>query len=134
MIQGHRSMEAITAQVVSTLDKMDAISTDKKYVFIGSPCKNELFRKNELWDKASPYAQTGDIWPNLSCTVNTYNGLLDHIGIKLNMADSETYEQYMRSNEFKNMPCYPDKGSIVVHEDEVVVKISNRYFVESENE
>ncbi|MBQ7147320.1 MAG: glucosyltransferase domain-containing protein [Pseudobutyrivibrio sp.] len=134
MIQGHRSMEAVTAQVVSTLDKMDAISTDKKYVFIGSPCKNELFRKNELWDKASPYAQTGDIWPNLSCTVYTYNGLLDHIGIQLNMADSETYERYMRSNEFKNMPCYPDKGSIVVHEDEVVVKISNRYFVESENE
>ncbi len=134
MIQGHRSMETITNQIVSSLEKMDAISTDKEYVFIGSPCKNELFRKNELWDKASPYAQTGDIWPNLSCTLNTYDGLLDRIGIQLNMADLKTYERYMRSEELKNMPCYPDKGSIVIHEDEVVVKISNRYFVESEDE
>ena len=134
MIQGHRSMESITRQVVSSLEKMDAISPDKKYVFIGSPCKNVLFRKNSLWDNTSPYAQTGDIWANLSCTVNTYNGLLDHIGIQLNMADGETHERYMRSEEFKKMPCYPDNGSIIVDDDIVVIKISNKYFVENEDE
>ncbi len=132
MIQGHKSMEAIMNRVITSLQMEDTFDTSKKYVFIGSPCKNELFKKNELWDKASPYAKTGDIWPNYDCTINTYNGLLNHIGIQLNIAGSEIYESYVKSEALKDMPCYPNEGSIVENGDEVLIKISDYYFVERE--
>lgn len=131
MIQGNKSMEAIATQMVSSLEKKDALDPDKKYVFIGAPSDNKLFKKNELWDKASYYAQAGDIWASDECTMNTYNGLLGHIGIQLSLADVETYRKYMQSKELKEMPCYPSEGSIVVNGDIVVVKISDRYFIEN---
>ncbi len=134
MIQGLKSMEAIMAQVVSSLEKMDALDTSKEYVIYGDPSKSKLFKKNELWDKASPYAQAGDIWPNIVCTRGTYTGLLNHLGIQLNIADNETYIMHLNSKELADMPTYPSKGSIVVHGNEVLIKISNEYKVENEDE
>ncbi len=132
MIQGNRTMESIMNKVIASIQMEDGLSSDKTYIFVGDISDNVLFKTNELWDKASPYAHVGDMWPDVNLTIANYKGLLDHIGIKLSLANVETYQKYINSKQLKAMPSYPEKGSIVVNDNEVIIKISDYYFVESE--
>ena len=98
-----------------------------EYVFLGDISDNELFTKNELWDAASNYAKGGEFWTSPECMINSYNGILDHIGIHLSLASQETYIKYIDSIKVKSMPTYPSNGSIVVNGDDIIIKLSNDY-------
>lgn len=127
MIQGTKSMDSIMDKVVTSLIYKDAFDTDKKYVFIGDISDNPLFKKNELWNKATSYAKGGEIWTTTNCMINSYAGIMNHLGLQLQIASAETYDQYLESKEVKKMPCYPNDDAIIVDGETVIVKISNDY-------
>ncbi len=127
MNQGTQSMEFIMSNVISTLNANGQLDPDKEYVFIGNPSASKLFRKNELWDSASYFARSGSIFLGASSMIDSYNGVLMRLGMNLKMASTESYEEYMKSEEVEEMPCYPAEGSIVTRGEQVIVKISDEY-------
>ena len=130
MVQGTNSMESVMDKVVTSLINEGAFDTEKQYVFVGNMSDNPLFYKNELWDRASDYAKGGRFLPTGYCLMVSYAGTLNRIGIKLDVANEETYEKYLKDKDVKKMPCYPEEGSIVVDGDTVIVKMSNEYQVD----
>ena len=44
------------------------------------------------------------------------------------MADRETYDKIKVSEEFINMPIYPNPGSIKIIEDTIVIKTSEKVY------
>ena len=59
--------------------------------------------------------------------INSYAGIMNHLGLQLQIASAETYDQYLESEEVKKMPCYPNDDAIIVDGETVIVKISNDY-------
>lgn len=127
MVQGTKSMESVVDKVVTSLINEDAFDTEKQYVFVGNLSENQLFKKNELWDRASDYAKAGQIWTSKDCMSASYAGMMNRIGISINIANEKVYEKCLADKAVREMPCYPNKGSIVVDGDTVIVKMSNGY-------
>ena len=48
-------------------------------------------------------------------------------GVKLTLAEEDIYEYYMKLDQIKDMPGYPEDGSIQEIEGRIVVKISDVY-------
>ncbi|WP_081675832.1 glucosyltransferase domain-containing protein [Butyrivibrio sp. AC2005] len=127
MVQGNNSMRTVMSNVVTSMIKEDVFNTEFQYAFIGDISGNELFSKNSLWDSASDYAKAGKLWVKPDCMINSYIGLLDDMGLNLNIVDIATYEEILRDDHFANMPVYPQNGSIIERNGVVVVKVSNNY-------
>lgn len=58
-----------------------------------------------------------------------------YLGVKdLKFADNETYEKIVNTNEFKNMPVYPEKGYAKIIDGIIVVKTSEETYLNEKGE
>ena len=51
-----------------------------------------------------------------------------YLGLDIKTCSKEEYKQMVESDEFKNMPIYPNKGSIKIINNIIVIKISEKTF------
>lgn len=77
---------------------------------------------------------TGMVSKNM-ITWYTYNGthrysaFLDkYMGIKISTAGVDIYKRIINTEQFKNMPVYPQDGAVAIIDGIVVVKVSDRVF------
>ena len=127
MYEGTVSSDTIMNHVVQTLIDEDLCREDREYIFVGRISDNRMFRKTLLWDKANSYARYGELWTGAGLMQMAYNGLLRRGGVKLTLAEEDIYEYYMKLDQIKDMPGYPEDGSIQEIEGRIVVKISDVY-------
>ena len=50
------------------------------------------------------------------------------MGIKIKICTRDEYNKIVNSEEFKNMPIYPNNGSIKIINNIIVIKISDKVF------
>lgn len=128
MYMGKNSMEKMASQIVSELQINDLYHPYYQYVFVGKPSDNPLFVKNEyVWDKANRYARFGG-WSadDTRENIQSWQGFWTNcMGTGLYVADDEHLKSALEDQAVMGMPIFPEKGSCVLYNDVVVVKLSD---------
>ena len=125
---GNASSKEIMSSIINDLFDENLYTESYKYAFIGEISESPLFKVNENWSNSSYYAHFGLTSTKPSCVVDSYNGLIDDLGINgLNLVWGEEYETLLDADYIDEMPCYPYKGSIIKKKDVVIIKVSNQY-------
>ena len=130
MAQGSNSSNTIMNNIVVSLNEKGLISSDYQYAFFGNISENVMFRKNELYDMASTYAQFGTMLKKPDIVHKSYIGLVDDIGVNLDVVENDPYLKIYYSGVLEDMPAYPAEGSIILEDGVVIVKVSDDYKVE----
>ena len=125
---GTASCNTIMSSIVNYIIGEDLYSDTYKYAFIGEISDSPLFKVNENWTNSSYYAHFGYMLTAPSGLYDSYNGLIDDMGLNgFYLLSAEEYEKLIDNKDIEDMPCFPNKGSIVKKGDTVVIKVSNHY-------
>ncbi len=127
MAQGSTSSYTIMNNIVMSMNEKGLISDNYKYAFYGNISKNVMFKKNELYDMASGYAKFGTLQKKPDMIHKANKGLVDDIGINLEIVDNTLYLDIFNSGILSDMPAYPSEGSIIEKDGIVIVKVSDDY-------
>ena len=116
--------KTVATNIYTQATMLEDYSIDKKWMF------SDIIRFNvrDVERSNGFIAKDNATWKN-------YNGVLQNrglfeknLGIKITMADRETYDKIKVSEEFINMPIYPNPGSIKIIEDTIVIKTSEKVY------
>ena len=116
-------------ETVCTMENMMvAMAIDKGYniceipVFItGSPSDSPMFFKSDAFQKANPYARFGEFWGGNRAARRWGGVARKKLGLELNLI---TDEDILSANEYKNMPLFPEEGSMRIINDILVIKVA----------
>lgn len=79
-----------------------------------------------MWKSANEYAQFGRFWTTGETNRSSWVGVYaDYFGRDLHFADDEMYDVIVDTEEFQNMPDFPDADSIKTINGVIVVKVAN---------
>ena len=116
----YRNYYTIASDIYSKATELDEYSADKKWLF-----------SNVIKFKARDLERTNGFISSDNETWNNYNGLAQnygffdkYLGIKIKICTRDEYNKIVNSEEFKNMPIYPNNGSIKIINDIIVIKVS----------
>lgn len=115
----NRQTENYFVSMVAQIRMTDEFTADKKWAFLGY-IQDPLFKNP--WQNIPSYvggfASSYDL-------INSYSRprwIRNHIGYEVSFVDSQTIGELQNRDDVKKMPCWPDKGSVKVIDDIVVVK------------
>lgn len=116
----NRQTENYFTSMVAQIRMTEGFTADKKWAFIGN-IQDPLIQNR--W-------QTGPFYGGHADTMRLLNSysrstwLQDYIGYAYQFVDSSTQSALAETDTVKEMPCWPDYGSIQVVDDVVVIKFS----------
>ena len=125
--QGTNSSYTIMNNIITTLNKEKLIGSQYKYAIYGNIGANELFEYNELYERASSYAQYGSLMTKPDMVRYTYIGFLKNMGINLDFVNYNEYEEIYKSDLLDKMASFPADDSIVEKDGVVIIKVSEDY-------
>lgn len=114
---------ALTNRIIYQVENTDGyIPGETEVIFVGN------LRDNELLNNVRPYYDrliaTGlDGSYGLTYYLVIENYIVDYLGYPMNIPNQEYAERFDEKEEVKNMPIYPNKGSIEMIDGAVVVKL-----------
>lgn len=114
---------ALTNRIIYQVENTDGyIPGETEVIFVGN------LRDNELLNNVRPYYDrliaTGlDESYGLTYYLVIENYIVDYLGYPINIPNQEHAERFVEKEEVKNMPIYPNKGSIEMIDGTVVVKL-----------
>lgn len=123
--------EATVLRLVTQIEQLDEYNTQMPILIIGGLENNSYFNKSNTTIEAKKiYNRTwgfisnkSTIWcGNLDCWKKV---LYEYIGVNINLVSEGENSEILETEEFKNMKSYPEKDSIKVINDTVVIKLSN---------
>lgn len=123
--------EATVLRLVTQIEQLDEYNTQMPILIIGGLENNSYFNKSNTTIEAKKiYNRTwgfisnkSTIWcGNLDCWKKV---LYEYIGVNINLVSEGENSEILETEEFKNMKSYPEKDSIKVINDIVVIKLSN---------
>ncbi len=125
MYMGRRSVETIAYEVMDELIAGGLYSAGVNYCFVGSPSDNQLYVKNDVFEKCNNYARYGD-WGNVSNDNRQgWQGFMMNVmGINMGIADSDVIDEMTEDPVVLTMPVFPAKGSVAAVGDNIVIKLS----------
>lgn len=86
---------------------------------------NDDYARN-LSDKVDGYIHWGDVWNVVgNSLVGWYQVFAQYTGVFLDMCTVQEALDIRQTKEFKEMPNYPEEGSVKVIQDVIVVKVSD---------
>lgn len=125
MYQGRIASENIADMVVEKLLQEDLVSDEYRYVFVGTPSAGPLYAIDSNYINSNLYALYG-AWFVDSNSAKSWNGIIrNRKGLNLSLVTGPEYERMSTSQMVEKMPLFPEKGSIVLENDVVYVKISD---------
>lgn len=122
--------ESTALRIVTQIEQLDEYTPDMPVLIIGGIQSNEYFNKeNTSVETKKLYSRT---WGFISNDSTIWWGnqdswekiLYEYIGVNSNLVSESECTDIMQTDEYKNMKNYPEKGSIKVINNTVVVKIS----------
>lgn len=105
------------SSIVTQVRMTEGFDVNKKWFFAGK-IKDPLF--NGAWDDVPIYGGNRKAQEMLNM-YSRNSWISNYVGYSISWANDKTSE-VKETEEFKNMPCYPNEGSIKVIGDYVVVK------------
>ncbi len=129
MYMGKNSLKELASQITDHLQMSNLYHPYYKYVFVGRPADNPMFAKDFVYDRANEYARIGTWDPDdTRWVVQSWQGFFTYeMGINLNLADDDKLEEALGDETVRNMPVFPEYGSMALLNDVVVVKLSDDY-------
>lgn len=125
MYEGRIGTENITDMVVDKLLQEDMISSNYRYVFAGTPSSSLLYAIDYNYSYANLYAIYGAWYIDGNCA-KSWRGVIRNVeGLNLDVVTGSEYQTLSSSKKVKDMPVFPESGSILLEDDIVYVKISN---------
>lgn len=113
-----RQTENYMSSLVTQVRMTEGFDTDKKWAFVGDITDPLL---NSRWKKVPTYGGNVRI-NNLLNQYSRNNWIENYVGYSVSFASTEEIAKLKQTDTFKEMPCWPDEGSIKVIGDTVVVK------------
>lgn len=119
-----RNYYAISNNIYNQVTSLDDYSTDMKWMF------SDVIRyKAKDRDKANGFiSNDNETWNNYNGTHQNVNFFSKYLGVKINVCSKEDYDNIVQTEEFKQMPIYPNAGSIKIINDIIVIKVSDHVF------
>lgn len=120
----YRNYYTVANDIYSKVTELDEYSKDKKWLF------SDVIRfKARDTNRSNGFISSdNETWNNYGGIAQNYNFFDKYLGIKIKMCSNEEYKNLTETEEFKNMPIYPNKGSIKIINDIIVIKISENTF------
>lgn len=111
----YRNYYTVANDIYSKVTELDEYSKDKKWLF------SDVIRfKARDTNRSNGFiSNDNETWNNYNGITQNYNFFDKYLGIKIKMCSTE---------EFKNMPIYPNNGSIKIINNIIVIKISENTF------
>ncbi len=129
--EGKTAVVTLTNRIINRLDNEGYMfSTENPYVvcLVGRPAENILFQHSRAFEIANAYARFGCFSTEAGNYRRTFKGVLnEYCGTWLNLASEESYNVIISSDLTRQMPCFPQEGSIIERDGVVIVKISELY-------
>ena len=122
--------ESLALRIVTQIEQLDEFKADMPVLIIGGLDSNSyLDKSNTNLEAKKIYDRT---WGFISDSPTIWWGNLDswnkifyeHVGVNLNLVSEAESKEILETERFKNMKCYPEKDSIKVINNTVVVKLS----------
>lgn len=125
MYEGRVATETIADMIVDKLLQEDLIQSDYRYVFVGTPVSCLLYSVGPNYAYSNYYALYGAWYLGNNCA-KSWNGVIkNRKGLYLDMVMGPEYEALSSSEMVEGMPQFPDRGSILLDDNIVYVKIGN---------
>jgi len=120
----YRNYYAISNDIYSRVVQLEGYSEDKKWMF------SDVIRfVPEYANRANGFISDDNVtWNNHGGTTQNAQYYEKYLGISVEICSKEEYNTIIETNEFKEMPIYPNKGSIKIINDVIVIKISDKTF------
>ena len=121
-----------TYKIASNIvDNINKLGYDKKVMITGNLSNNKYYNYNTNLDIDNIYNLNYGFIANKSLFwdeyVNVKNGwtryLYEYLGVNINFIDENTYNEITKSKEFKDMENYPNKNSIKLINNTIVIKL-----------
>lgn len=115
----NRQAENYWTSVITQVKMQENFTTDLKWAFVGQ-VHDELY-----WN---PWDQDYYIGGNTNNILNAYSTdrfISQYLGYYIELADVEEQKRLSETEEVKNMPVYPNNGSIQILGDTIVIKFSD---------
>lgn len=106
-------------QLVTQIKSVEGYQTSYQVAFIGNTIQDPSF--GNLWESVPKYAG------NVNSLVNEYSRdyyIINYLGFWYQPADSWKIDELKEQDMVKQMPCYPNSGSIKILDDTIVIKLS----------
>ncbi len=122
--------ENLALRITTQIEQLDEFEANMPVLITGGLEGNSyLDRNNTNLEAKKIYNRT---WGFISDSPTIWWGNLDswnkifyeYVGVNLNLVSEAESEEILETEEFKNMKCYPEKDSIEVINNTVVVKLS----------
>lgn len=114
----------VSNNIYNRVTELDEYSNDKKWMF-----SNVIKFKNKDSNKANGFiSNDNETWNNYGGTLQNRNYFEKYLGIKIQMCTRKEYDEIIKTEEFKQMPIYPNPGSIKIINDIIVIKVSDKTF------
>lgn len=126
--EGKVATTTLVQNIFNQIYESDYLEQTSSVAFIGRVADNPTFRKSITYESANEYAQFGKWSTDTRNNRVTWEGVINEFcGMSVNMCGDETYEQIKNSDQIRNMPLFPYKGSISIVDDVLVIKVSDNY-------
>lgn len=114
----------ISNDIYSKVVELDEYSNDKKWMF------SDVIRfyASDREKTNGFISNDNETWDNYNGTTQNISYFEKYLGIKINICSKEEYDEIVKTESFKDMPIYPNKGSIKIINDVIVIKISDKTF------
>ena len=121
--------ESTILRIVTQIEELDEYNQEMPVLFIGGLENNAYLNKDNTSIEAKKIYDRS--WGFISDTPTIWWGNLDswrkilyeYLGVNMNLVSESESTGILESEEFKNMNCYPEKDSIKVIDNTVVVKL-----------
>lgn len=121
-LETFRNYYAVTSNIYQQVVSLDGYSPDMKWMF-----SNVIKYKAKNRDRANGFiSDNNETWDNYNGTHQNKNFFSRYYGININICSKSEYDSIVQTEEFKNMPVYPSKGSIKIINNIIVIKVSDK--------
>ncbi len=120
----YENYNVITNDIYNKATELSDYSNDKEWMF-----SNVIKFRPKNYNKANGFiSNDNETWNNYGGTVQNSNYFEKYLGIKIKICSKSKYAEIIKTDEFKEMPVYPNPGSIAVINDIIVIKVSDKTF------
>lgn len=120
----YRYMQTYATGILVRLQTVKGYSEKTKIMFLGIPDENAVQQNNPIYEfgmKSVSVFWNGEYgvltcWPKY---------MQNYMAIDTGSFTADEYHRVLDSNQFAEMPCYPEEGSIQYFEDFFIVKIED---------
>ena len=121
----YKQTTSLANRIVYDIDKQTRELGDIEVAIIGSPKLGNYPVAQRIEKMCTPYAVRGLLWQTVDCSWNIWNKILkNELGVYCNWVALDDYVEITKTEAFENMGVYPEKSSMTIINNVLVVKVS----------